>query len=112
MKRFVTAFLFALPFLCTHRSLRTCRAGRAGEQQGTEQNLLLNQSFWQAKPGTEALKAAVTKGADPAEMNAMSMGPVVMAINGGAPNEAIICLPEQKGNEVNKIIHDGRTYLF
>lgn len=75
-------------------------------------NPLLNQSFWQNNPTQDAVKAEVTKGANPAEMNAMSMDAVVMAINAGASNESILYLLEQKGNDVNKITHDSRTYLF
>ena len=75
-------------------------------------NPLLNQSFWQSQPGVEAVKAEVAKGADPAEMNQMSFDPVVMAINSGAPTESVIYLLQQKGNDVNKITHDSRTYIF
>lgn len=75
-------------------------------------NPLLDPSFWQAQPGVEAVKAEVAKGANPAELNPMAMDPVVLAINGGAPTESILYLLEQKGNEVNKLTHDGRTYLF
>ena len=85
---------------------------QSGGNREQNKNPLLNQSFWQNRPGGDAVKAEVAKGNDPAEMNAMSMDPVVIAINGGAPNESIMYLLEQKGNDVNKITHDGRTYLF
>ncbi|MEI6947892.1 ankyrin repeat domain-containing protein [Paraflavisolibacter sp. H34] len=75
-------------------------------------NSLLNATFWQAKPGADLVKAEVAKGQNPAEMNAMSFDPVVLAINNDAPNESVIYLLEQKGNGVNKPTHDGRTYLF
>lgn len=91
------------------------RPGEGATQRGNTEpnkNPLLNQSFWQAQPGPDAVKAEVAKGADPAEMNPMSMDAVVMAINGGAPKESIIYLLEQKGNDVNKLTHDGRTYSF
>lgn len=74
-------------------------------------NPLLNASFWQEKPGLDAVKAAVEKGANPAEFNGNAFDPVVMAINAGASNEAIIYLLEQKGNDVNKITHDSRNYI-
>ena len=81
-----------------------------GGQQSS--NALLNASFWQAKPGTAAVKTEIEKGNNPAEMNSMSFDPVVMAINAGAPTESIKLLLDQKGNDPNKLTHDGRTYLF
>lgn len=90
-------------------------AGAAAQPGGNMQhnkNTLLNQSFWQTKPDVEAVKAEITKGNDPAEQNAMAMDPVVTAINAGAPDESIIYLLEQKGNNVDKLTHDSRTYIF
>ncbi|MFT3827864.1 MAG: ankyrin repeat domain-containing protein [Chitinophagaceae bacterium] len=81
-----------------------------GPQQNA--NTLLDQSFWQNKPGVEAVKAEVAKGNDPAQLNGSAFDPVVLAINSGAPNETIIYLLDQKGNQPNKITHDSRTYLF
>jgi ankyrin repeat protein len=85
-------------------------------QQGNNReiisNNLLNPTFWQAKPGVDVVKAEVAKGNDPSQMNANSMDPVVLAINAGAPTETITYLLDQKGNDVNKITHDSRTYIF
>ena len=75
-------------------------------------NRLLTPAFWQGNPGVEAVKAEVAKGADPAQLNEMAMDPVVMAINAGAPTETILYLLAQKGNEVDKLTHDSRTYIF
>ncbi|TXK33294.1 ankyrin repeat domain-containing protein [Pontibacter qinzhouensis] len=76
-----------------------------------QQNSLLTQSFWQAKPDVEAVKAEVTKGNDPAELNPASFDAVVMAINAQAPTAAIKYLLEQPGNTHDKITHDRRHYL-
>ena len=75
-------------------------------------NPLLNQDFWQNKPSLEAIKAEVAKGANPLEMNAMSMDPIVMAINGGESTDVVTYLLEQQGSDVNRLTHDSRTYLF
>ncbi|MET0300431.1 MAG: ankyrin repeat domain-containing protein [Flavitalea sp.] len=77
-----------------------------------KKNVFLEQSFWQTKPTVEAVKAEIAKGNDPAELNPSNFDPVVMAINSSAPNETVKFLMEQKGNEVNKLTHDGRTYIF
>ena len=76
-----------------------------------QQNKLLEQSFWQNSPDVEEVKAAIAEGSNPAQLNAMSFDPVVLAINAQAPNETIKFLLTQPGNEVTKLTHDGRIYL-
>lgn len=75
-------------------------------------NTLLTPAFWQGKPGVEVVRAEIAKGNNPSELNSASYDPVVMAINSGAPDESILYLMEQKGNDVNKLTHDKRTYIF
>ncbi|MBE7170819.1 MAG: ankyrin repeat domain-containing protein [Williamsia sp.] len=77
-----------------------------------QKNTLLDPAFWRENPSVEAIRAEISKGSNPAESNAMGFDPVVYAINAKASNEAIKLLLEQKGNDVNKITHDGRTYVF
>lgn len=77
-----------------------------------QKNVLLDQTFWQAKPDVNQVKSEIDKGNNPAQLNFMSMDPVVLAINSQASNETIKFLLDQKGNDVNKLTHDGRTYLF
>ncbi|MET0636761.1 MAG: ankyrin repeat domain-containing protein [Chitinophagaceae bacterium] len=86
--------------------LMICMAGLA------QKNSLLEPGFWQGKPGVELVKAEVTKGNNPAEPNSNNFDPVVLAINSGAPNETVKYLLDQKGNDVSKLTHDGRTYIF
>lgn len=76
-----------------------------------QQNTLLDQSFWRNAPDVEAVKAEVAKGNDPTQANAMAMDPVVMAINAGAPIASIKYLLNQPGANVDRLTHDGRTYL-
>jgi ankyrin repeat protein len=80
--------------------------------QAQQKNVFLDPAFWQTKPGPEAIKAEIEKGNNAAEFNPANFDPVVLAINGGAPNESVKYLLEQKGNDVNKLTHDGRTYIF
>lgn len=87
-------------------------AGAQGQQSQPDKNVLLNASFWKTAPGEAVVRAEVEKGNDPAEMNRSSFDPVTLAINAGAPNESIRYLLSCKGNDVNKITHDGRTYLI
>lgn len=76
-----------------------------------QQNTLLTPAFWQGKPDLAAIKAEVEKGNNPAQLNGASFDPVVMAINGEAPVEAIKYLLAQPGNEVGKSTHDNRNYI-
>lgn len=77
-----------------------------------QNNTLLDQAFWKTNPDLATVKAAVEKGNDPSEFNRSSFDPVVYAINANASTEVITWLLEQKGNDVNKITHDSRTYIF
>jgi len=77
-----------------------------------QKNTLLEQSFWQAKPSVDQVKAEIEKGNDPAQLNFTSMDAVTMAINSQSPNETIKFLLSQKGNDISKLTHDSRTYLF
>ncbi|QJD80394.1 ankyrin repeat domain-containing protein [Spirosoma rhododendri] len=76
-----------------------------------QKNTLLEQSFWQTKPGVDLVKAEVEKGNSPSQFNGSSFDPVVLAINAQAPNETINYLLAQPGNGVDKITHDSRNYL-
>jgi len=73
---------------------------------------LLNTTFWQGKPSLETVKAEVAKGADPSELNGAAYDPVALAINNNAANDVVLYLLEHDNNKVNKITHDGRTYIF
>ena len=76
-----------------------------------QENILLQQSFWQDKPSVDQVKAEVEKGANPTELNSRSFDPIVLAINAKAPNETVMYLLKQPGNSVDKITHDSRIYL-
>ncbi|RZJ80829.1 MAG: ankyrin repeat domain-containing protein, partial [Chryseobacterium sp.] len=77
-----------------------------------QKNALLDQAFWKNRPDVAAIQAEIAKGANPAETTSNMFDPVVYAINAQAPDESIKFLLDQKGNEVNKITHDSRTYIF
>lgn len=77
-----------------------------------QQNIFLDPAFWRKQPDVNTIKDAIAKGNDPSEANASSFDGVVYAINGNAPAASIKFMLEQKGNDVNKITHDSRTYIF
>lgn len=94
MKRLIIAFLTVTAF--------TAQA---------QENSLLNQAFWQGKPGVAAIKAEVAKGNDPSQHNAALWDPVAMAINAGVSMEAMQYLLSHPGNGVDKPTHHSRIYL-
>ncbi|MEO5998909.1 MAG: ankyrin repeat domain-containing protein [Chitinophagaceae bacterium] len=81
-------------------------AGRA------QKNVLLDQAFWKENPDVARVQSEIQKGNNPSEANPMGFDPVVYAINAQASTDVIKSLLDQKGNDVNKITHDARTYIF
>jgi ankyrin repeat protein len=77
----------------------------------SQKNTLLDQGFWKNQPNVEAVKAEVAKGNNPLEFNRMTMDPIAIAINSGAANETVKFLLSQSGVDVNRLTHEGRTYL-
>jgi uncharacterized protein len=77
-----------------------------------QDNIFLDAAYWQKKPSIDVVKQDIRNGNSPSQLNAGNFDPVVMAINAGASNETIKFLLSQDGNDVNKLTHDGRTYIF
>lgn len=74
-------------------------------------NSLLDQGFWKKNPDVASVKAEIEKGNDPSALNPSAFDPTTLAINNGAAIDVVKYLLDQKGNDVNKITHDGRIYL-
>ncbi|RED45570.1 ankyrin repeat protein [Winogradskyella eximia] len=75
-------------------------------------NIFLDREFWKTQPTVEIIKEKINKGNNPAEANGNNFDGVVYATLQDAPLETITYLISQKGNDVNKLTHDGRTYAF
>ncbi|PZP51525.1 MAG: hypothetical protein DI598_03015 [Pseudopedobacter saltans] len=80
--------------------------------QQASSNTFLDASFWKNNPDITAIQAEIAKGNSPSELNRMAFDPTVMAINSGASLDVIKYLLEQKGNDLNKLTHDARTYIY
>ncbi|WP_418508702.1 ankyrin repeat domain-containing protein [Corallibacter sp.] len=83
-----------------------------GLQGFSQDNIFLSRDFWNTKPTPEIIDQKIEEGNNPAEANSNNFDGVVYAILQNAPLETIIYLQSQKGNDVNKLTHDGRTYIF
>lgn len=77
-----------------------------------QKNTFLDQAFWKGNSDLASVKAEIAKGNNPSGMSSNAMDAVVLAINNNAPTESILYLLAQPGNDVNKITHDSRTYIF
>lgn len=76
------------------------------------QNVFLDRNYWKAAPSVETVKSDEQKGNNATELNGNAFDATVFAILEKAPDETIKYLLSKPGNGVNKITHDGRTYIF
>jgi len=77
-----------------------------------QKNIFLERSYWKSNPDVASIKSEIEKGSNASELNINSFDATVYAIIENAPNESVKFLLTQKGNDVNKLTHDGRTYIF
>ena len=77
-----------------------------------DSNIFLDRSFWKTSPDIKTVEQKITEGNDPVALNPYAFDAVVYATLENAPLATIEHLLSIKGNEVNKITHDGRNYLM
>lgn len=109
---FKCSILFAgmkniFPYLCISLTLLLFSLGTKAQT-----NDLLDREFWKRKPSLEQVQNKVNQGHDPSELNRNAFDPLIYALLEKAPMETLLFLYNQEGNEVNKLTHDGRTYIF
>lgn len=75
-------------------------------------NVFLERDFWEEKPTVAVVQQKIKEGNNPSELTKHGFDAVTYAIIGKAPNETIKFLLTQKGNEIDKLTHDKRTYVF
>ena len=86
--------------------------GLSSASLGQEKNELTERSFWKSTPNLEQVQASVATGNDPSELGRYAFDPLSWALIERAPEDVLMYLLEQPGNDVNKLTHDGRTYIF
>ncbi|RNC89494.1 MAG: ankyrin repeat domain-containing protein [Allomuricauda sp.] len=77
-----------------------------------QENVFLQRSFWKENPSIAEIEKAIAAGNDATELNRNLFDGVCYAFLEQVDNTSIIHLLGKKGNEVDKITHDGRTYIF
>lgn len=75
-------------------------------------NEFLNRSFWKTNPDIATVEAKIAQGHNIAELNENNFDPTSFAILENVSNTTIKHLLGKDGNDVNKLTHDGRTYIF
>ena len=80
--------------------------------QAQSKNIFLDRAFWKSKPTIAQIEEKITEGNSATKLNRYGFDAIVYALLENASTESIQYLLTKKGNPVNKITHDGRTYLF
>ncbi|MDO6595715.1 ankyrin repeat domain-containing protein [Oceanihabitans sp. 2_MG-2023] len=77
-----------------------------------QDNVFLSRDFWKTNPSIESIDAKIIEGNNIAAANSNNFDAVVYAILEEASLESLKYIQSKKGNAVNKLTHDGRTYIF
>ncbi len=75
-------------------------------------NIFLERSFWKTNPSIKIVEQKITAGNSATKLNRYGFDAVVYALLENANPKVIKHLLSKKGNDVNKLTHDGRTYIF
>ncbi|AXT62672.1 ankyrin repeat domain-containing protein [Aquimarina sp. AD10] len=77
-----------------------------------ETNIFLNRDYWKTNPTIAAIEEKIKEGNDITQHNKHFFDAVSYALIEKVENKTIKHLLTKKGNGVNKLTHDGRTYIF
>ncbi len=80
--------------------------------QAQKSNEFLNRSFWKKNPSIKTIDQKISEGNDIAALNKHAFDAVSYALLEKVDTKTIQYLLSKKGNGVNKLTHDGRTYIF
>mgnify|MGYP000341217486 CR=1 FL=1 len=75
-------------------------------------NIFHDRDFWKQNPEISEIERLIKDGNDITSLNANAFDAVTWALIEKADNETVKYLLSKKGNGVNKLTHDGRTYIF
>ncbi|WP_430409033.1 ankyrin repeat domain-containing protein [Kordia sp.] len=75
-------------------------------------NAFLSRAYWKTNPSIADIDQKIANGNDIAQLDRNMFDAVSMALLEKVDNKTITYLLSKKGNDVNKLTHDGRTYIF
>ena len=90
--------------------LTSCSAGLRAQAQ--EPNQLLDREFWKSQPSLQMVQDRIQSGDDPTALNQYDFDALSWALIEDAPVDILRHLLTLEGNDVNKLTHDARTYVF
>lgn len=76
------------------------------------ENIFFDRGYWKTNPSIADINQKIEEGHDIAALNEHSFDAVSWALIEKVDNETVKYLLTKKGNNVNKLTHDGRTYIF
>ena len=79
---------------------------------GQNENIFLDRAYWKTNPTINNINQKIMEGHDITALNSYAFDPICYALLEKIDNNIIKYLLTKKGNEVNKMTHDGRTYIF
>ncbi|QLG46286.1 ankyrin repeat domain-containing protein [Costertonia aggregata] len=77
-----------------------------------QENVFLKRGYWKANPSISQIEQDIKAGNNVTALNESMFDAVCYALMEKADNTTIKYLLGKKGNEVDKLTHDGRTYIF
>ncbi len=75
-------------------------------------NIFHDRNFWKQNPSIATIEEYIEKGHNISALNANAFDAVTWALIEKTDNETVKDLLSKDGNGVNKLTHDGRTYIF
>lgn len=75
-------------------------------------NIFLDRDFWKTNPSISIVDEKIAEGNDISELTRFGFDGFVYGLLENVNNKTLKYLLTKKGNGVNKLTHDGRTYIF
>lgn len=75
-------------------------------------NIFLDRAYWKTNPSIADIEQKISEGHDIAQLSSSAFDAVSWALIEKVDNKTVKYLLTKKGNDVNKLTHDGRTYIF
>jgi len=77
-----------------------------------QKNPFIDRTYWRSNPSIQDIDQKIAAGHDVAALNGSAFDAISYALIEKVDNKTIQYLLSKEGNGVNKITHDGRTYIF
>ncbi len=79
---------------------------------GQNENVFIDRTYWKTNPTIKNIDQKISEGHDISALSWSSFDAVSYALLEKVDNKTIEYLLSKDGNGVNKLTHDGRTYIF